>query len=53
MTDEQTKPWYRHFWPWFIIVLIGSAVSASLFMVYLATSTSEPVLPEYLQQQQQ
>ena len=53
MNDDAIKPWYRHFWPWFIIVLLGSAVSASLYTVYLATSTAEPVLPEYQQQQQQ
>jgi hypothetical protein len=52
MNDDTIKPWYRHFWPWFIIVLLGSAVSASLYTVYLATSTAEPVLPEYQQQQQ-
>ena len=51
MTDQENLPWYRHFWPWFIIVLLGSAVSASLYTVYLATSTAEPVLPEYLEQQ--
>ena len=48
---EDTLPWYKQFWPWFIIVLLGSAVSASLYTVYLANSTAEPVLPEYQQQQ--
>lgn len=52
MTQERdTQPWYKYFWPWFIIVLLGSAVSASLYTVYLANSTAEPVLPEYLEQQ--
>ena len=51
MTDRDTQPWYKYFWPWFIIVLLGSAVCASLYTVYLASSTSEPVLPEYLEQQ--
>ena len=53
MTEQDTQPWYRHFWPWFIIVLLAISVSASLYMVYVATSTAEPVLPEYLQQQPQ
>jgi hypothetical protein len=54
MTDERdTQPWYKYFWPWFIIVLLGSAVSASLYTVYLANATAEPVLPEYQQQQRQ
>ena len=52
MTDTpDTQPWYKYFWPWFIIVLLGSAVSASLYTVYLANVTAEPVLPEYQQQQ--
>ncbi len=46
MTQKDTQPWYRHFWPWFIIVLLGSSVSASLYTVYLAASTAEPVLDQ-------
>lgn len=46
MNDDDIQPWYRHFWPWFIIVLLGSAVSASLYTVYLAVSTAEPVLTQ-------
>jgi hypothetical protein len=44
---NDSRPWYRHFWPWFIIVLLGSSVSASLYTVYLAVSTAEPVLESY------
>jgi len=51
MNEKDTLPWYRHFWPWFVILLLGSAVSASLYTVYLASSTAEPVLPEYQEQQ--
>ena len=46
MDNEDIQPWYRHFWPWFIIVLLGSAVSASLYTAYLAVSTAEPVLTQ-------
>ena len=46
MAERDSGPWYRHFWPWFIIVLLGSSVSASLYTVYLAISTAEPVLEE-------
>jgi hypothetical protein len=53
MTEQDIQPWYKHFWPWFIIVLLSISVSGSLYMVYVATSTAEPVLPEYLQQQPQ
>jgi len=46
MTEHDSKPWYRYFWPWFIIGLLASSVSASLYSVYLAVSTAEPVLTE-------
>jgi hypothetical protein len=51
MTEIDSKPWYRHFYPWLIVVLLGSAIASSLFTVYLAMSTAEPVLPEYQSQQ--
>jgi len=51
MEQRDTKPWYRYFWPWFIIVLLGSAVCGGLFTLYLAVSTSEPVLPGYQEKQ--
>ena len=37
MSKEDSKPWYRYFW--------------SLYTLYLASTTSEPVLPEYQQKQ--
>ena len=51
MSNVDSKPWDRYFWPWFVIALLGSAVSASLYTLYLASTTSEPVLPEYQQKQ--
>lgn len=45
MNENISRPWYRHFWPWFVIGLLACSVSASLFTVYLAVSTAEPVLP--------
>ena len=30
------SPWYHHFWPWFIVALLGSAVTASLVTVVIA-----------------
>jgi len=32
-----TVPWYRQFWPWFIIALPASAVIGGLITIYLAT----------------
>ena len=49
--DTDSRPWYRHFYPWLVIALLASAVSGSLYTVYLAMSTSEPVLQDYQDQQ--
>jgi hypothetical protein len=35
---QQIEPWYRQFWPWFIIALPASAVIASFFTLWLAIS---------------
>ena len=34
--DLDVKPWYRQFWPWFLIALPGSVVIASLVTVFIA-----------------
>ena len=40
---DQVTPWYRQFWPWFIIALPASAVVASFFTLWLAISR-----PDYI-----
>lgn len=32
----QTKPWYKQFWPWFIIAIPGSSVIVGVVMITLA-----------------
>lgn len=39
----QNLPWFRQFWPWFIIALPASAVIASFVSLWLAVSN-----PDYL-----
>lgn len=39
----QIEPWYKQFWPWFIIALPASVVIASFFTLWLAISN-----PDYL-----
>lgn len=38
------EPWYRQFWPWFLIALPGSVVIASLFTLWLAVSRPNPMV---------
>ena len=40
---EQNLPWYRQFWPWFIIALPTAAVIGSFVSLWLAVSH-----PDYL-----
>ena len=42
-SSAQDKPWYRQFWPWFIIALPASAVVAGLLTLWIAISN-----PDYL-----
>jgi hypothetical protein len=43
--EEQTPPpWYRQFWPWFLIALPASVVVASMFTIWLATSSPNPMV---------
>ena len=44
MNDNDTTPWYRQFWPWFIIMLPASAVVASLYTVSLAYRTTDSLV---------
>jgi hypothetical protein len=44
--QEQSAPWYKHFWPWFIICLMGTAVTASLITVYIAIDGSDDVVSD-------
>ena len=45
---EDTKPWYKQFWPWVIISLPGSVVIAGFITLYIAANTSDSlVVDEY------
>ncbi len=37
-------PWYRHFWPWFIVGLLGVSVVASVATVVIAFRNPDPVV---------
>ncbi len=38
------KPWYKQFWPWFLIVLPGSAVVASFASLYIALDNADTLV---------
>lgn len=42
--EDQPPPWYRQFWPWFLIALPASVVVASLFTAWLAVSSPNPMV---------
>ena len=39
-----TEPWYRQFWPWFLILLPASVVVASLFTLYIANRGADDLV---------
>jgi uncharacterized protein len=41
---SEPPPWYRQFWPWFLIALPGSVVIASFVTLYLAISSPNPMV---------
>ena len=47
MTEGNRQlPWYKHFWPWFIIVLLGAVVTASMFTLHLASQGNDSLVIE-------
>ena len=44
MEREDTDPWYRQFWPWFIIALPAAAVVAGLYTFWLALQTTDSLV---------
>ncbi|MDO8860732.1 FixH family protein [Haliea sp. E1-2-M8] len=46
--DQDTTPWYRQFWPWFLIALPGTVVVVSFHLMYTAYKHSDDlVVDEY------
>ena len=44
MEREDTKPWYRQFWPWFIIALPASSVVAGITTFWIAMQTTDSLV---------
>ena len=43
-TTKDNEPWYRQFWPWFLIALPGSVVIAGLTTVYIAFNGADTLV---------
>jgi hypothetical protein len=41
-----TQPWFRQFWPWFVISIPAATVCACLYTIWLAVSTSDSLVVE-------
>ena len=41
---EDTKPWYRQFWPWFIISLPAASVIGGLTTVWISLQTTDSLV---------
>ncbi|MDX1692997.1 MAG: FixH family protein [Ketobacteraceae bacterium] len=37
MAATDTKPWYKQFWPWFVLAIPGAAVVMGIALVYVAS----------------
>lgn len=46
MTAATQKPWYRHFWPWFIIAVPFTSMVLGVTMIYLALHSSNDLVKE-------
>jgi len=45
-TGQKTQPWYRQFWPWFLIALPATVVVAGFFTLYLAIKYSDDLVSD-------
>lgn len=46
IANTDTKPWFRQFWPWFLIALPASVVVAGLSMVYIANRHADDLVAD-------
>jgi len=44
LSHSSTVPWYRQFWPWFLIALPATAVVAGLTTVYIAFNNADTLV---------
>lgn len=45
-TDSEAKPWYKHFWPCFLIGILSLSICGSLVMVYVAIQNADGLVKD-------
>jgi hypothetical protein len=50
--QDDIQPWYKQFWPWFIIALPASVVVASFFTLWLAVSNPDHLVVDEVEYRQ-
>lgn len=43
MKEQNSTPWYKQFWPWFLIALPGSVVIASFITIGIAVENAPTI----------
>lgn len=43
-SERDSEPWYKQFWPWFIMLLPACAVAASIYTLSLAMRTTDSLV---------
>ncbi len=41
-----TAPWYRHFWPWFLIAIPAAAIAGSIWSAFLAGQHADSLVSD-------
>ena len=44
MEKTDTKPWYKYFWPWFLIAVPLSSFVMAYFLVNFAANTEDSLV---------
>lgn len=44
LTERDNEPWYRQFWPWFLIALPATVVVAGISMIFVAFENADSLV---------
>lgn len=43
-SESLSEPWYKHFWAWFIVIILAASVVLGLSLVYIATHNADSLV---------